>query len=160
VNRRYIILIIILALMASGCANGENAVEPDADLFKLEVKLPETMQANLPFAIESMLWNESERTLELGYGADLFTYVVRNEQGESVGQPETRVVISIGYGTLLGPGKEIASNSAGHSNLSANEFTLPAGTYTVTVQAGFSVVEAGESRTASLATEPLSFVVK
>jgi hypothetical protein len=73
-------LLVFIAISSVGCQSKEPI--PEAKMFSLSVTVPEDVQEDKPFKVESALVNKSNSSWEIKHAADMVTYVIYDGEGQ------------------------------------------------------------------------------
>jgi hypothetical protein len=138
--KRYVLVsLIVILITLIGCRIDSETI-PNANMFSINVDAPKALQADELFVVKGTLINNSDSSWEVEHGADMFTYVVYNINGERVLQDVgLRVVNDIGFMMSLKPDETYSNDGEGHVHPKNNEFTLQAGNYEVISKAEFRI---------------------
>lgn len=153
--------LIILVITIAGCQSSRNVqydidTMPEANMFSMNVKAPDAIQAGKPFIVKGELTNNSDGSVQIEHGADMFQYEITDDKGEPIPQEaKIRVINSIGMGIVMQPGASYSNDGEGHVQPRMDEFTLPSGSYTIVSRAKFTLKYEGESREVEVESVPL-----
>lgn len=179
---RLLLILIVAGVLLSGCGsvetlpassgNSEDLTaslyeqqsNPDKDesIFSVEMIIPSDIQVNEPFEIEGLLFNNSDKKVEIQHGAAMFTYVVYNPDGVEVPiERGTYTINDIGIGALLEPNSKYSYDGGGHISTKLNEIVLERpGIYTIVAQAEFHITGSGENSEVSIKSDPYEIELK
>lgn len=155
--KRILFLTFGLVIFLCGCDSGSTS--QNNKKFHLEFEIPQSSRAGQAFKAKAYLINDSNEEIKITHGVDLFTFDIRNSEGQSVNRKETMVVIGLGIESELLPKKPYFysdSNAEPFQRLSI----LKPGTYYITAKANFRLEGEGKPEEIHLTSEPKSIFIE
>ncbi|RUS45854.1 hypothetical protein [Cohnella sp. AR92] len=151
------IIVLTLIIVLCGCNSKEQL--PNDNMFKLDFEIPQSVKGGQEFEAKAFITNESKRKWNITHGVDIFTFEIRNKDGQIVENNGMIVVVGLGISTKLLPDKQYSymdANSKQFRRISISEH----GKYYITARANFRIEENETTKEINLRSEPKEIIIE
>ncbi|UJF35516.1 hypothetical protein [Paenibacillus hexagrammi] len=156
--KRIVLTTLFLSIL-TGC---NKTIKSNEGMFNVGIDQIEDVKINQPFEIHGYLRNNTSQSIEISFGAGLFTYKIFDEYGNVVPVSDQMLVVNdIGYDTSLGAGEVYRNNGEKQRSKEFYQFTIKKpGHYKVKAVAEFSVKDEEGNKNQKLTSKMYDFTVK
>jgi hypothetical protein len=150
------VLVCTLAVLCAGCGQaGEKTDEP----FKVELEVPDRLEAGLPFQVQGVLVNQTDQSVEITHGADLLHYRIRDSRGQKLvedGGARQVTVAAVGIMKTLRPGERYRFDGSSYMSRNLGEMKIQEpGDYSLEATAIFEIEDGDRERKIEVNSEPV-----
>ncbi|MDI4649734.1 hypothetical protein [Cohnella hashimotonis] len=154
---RNLTFVVLLLILLCGCNSNETL--PEDSVFSVDFEIPAQAAAGQAFDAKAFITNGSRKEWSISHGVDVFTFEIRNREGQLVEQKGTVVVISLGISSKLVP-KKPYSYTDDHSEQFRRLSISKPGHYFITAKANFRIEEKDTQRDISLTSKPKEIIIE
>ncbi|WP_020616221.1 hypothetical protein [Paenibacillus daejeonensis] len=155
---------LLSIVLLIGCQSGEpETTEPEASQFKIELNVPEELQANEPFRLQGQLLNTGNETREISHFVDLFSYWIYDLSGNEVSSGLVQHVPLRDFRSGVTTSEPYTFDDLDRFvdlQKTIQDKSLPAGTYNVITIGSFTVLYGGEEYPIEITSEPVEINVQ
>jgi hypothetical protein len=136
--------------------NQDDVVENDK-IFSVRIEVPNHIELTKPIKVRGILINNSNKKIDISFGANLFNYQVLNQEGKAIASGDSTVVIaSIGILKTMNPKEEYSFDGSKYMSKNLNEILInEPGEYKLIAVANLEINENKQSNKMEIKSEPV-----
>ncbi|MBD3922957.1 hypothetical protein H8B09_29890 [Paenibacillus sp. PR3] len=153
-----LLLALIIMVLLSACSSTEKLL--DDSMFKVRFEIPPSIKAGQTFEANAFITNESNKSWDISHGVDLFTFAIKDENGQLVNQKDTVLVIALGIASTILPDKPYSYVDPNSDRFRMLTLSEP-GHYSITAKAKFRIKDNDDTYKDMIVTsEPKEIVIE
>ncbi|MFD2330904.1 hypothetical protein ACFSR7_16760 [Cohnella sp. GCM10020058] len=152
-----LLMVFLLFLLICGCSS--NQTLPDESVFNLDFEIPTRVAAGQVFDATAYLTNNSRKKLDITHGVNVFTFDIKNADGQLVEQKGIVVVFGISILSKLPPKKPYSYMDTSSEQFRRLSVSKP-GHYFITAKAQFRIEEKDTHRDINLTSKPKEIIIE